>query len=283
MLRQWSFCLPLVAMGLAAPAAQASFLYSDFSSTSGLQLNGSAAPVGNVLRLTPAVGNQSGSAFTTNSTSLGSNASFSTYFQFRITNSGGIGDGDGVGADGIVFVIQTVSNNVGGAGGGIGYQNISPSLGVEFDTYNNGGGAGDPNGNHVGIDLNGSVNSVTTALEPTRFNDGQIWNAWIDYNGSTNVLDVRWSLSTIRPTLAQLTLTQDLAALLGQNTAFVGFTAGTGAAWGNQEILQWEFRDSFNPIDTAVPEPPAWTLAALGFVGLAAYRRRYRKSVLATA
>ena len=42
-----------------------------------------------------------------------------------------------------------------GAGGGIGYSDIPRSLGIEYDTWFN-GELGDPNGNHVGIDLGGT-------------------------------------------------------------------------------------------------------------------------------
>src|SRR4030095_1052781 len=131
---------------LAAPAAlflpslsaSADITYNDFSSTAGLQLNGAAAQVGNALRLVPSVLNSGGSAFTPSQVPLGGLNSFSTYFQFRITDPQGIVDEDGSGADGLVFVVQTQNNNVGGAGGGIGYAGITPSVGIEFDTYNNG-------------------------------------------------------------------------------------------------------------------------------------------------
>jgi hypothetical protein len=263
---------------LASLSASADFTYNDFSSTAGLQLNGNAAQVGNVLRLTPALAGQSGSAFTTALTPLGGLASFSTYFQFQITDSGGITDEDGSGADGIVFVVQTQNNNAGGAGGGIGYQGITPSVGIEFDTYNNGnaGGSGDPNGNHVGIDLNGSVNTplVDTAVEPTRFNDGNIWNAWVDYDGSSHNLEVRWSQTTTRPLLPQLVKNVDIqGTLLGATDAYLGFTAGTGSAWGNQDILNWQYVDEFAPI--GVPEPSS-ALFALGLVGMALRHRQRR-------
>lgn len=249
-------------------------MYTDFSNVNGLQLNGSAAQVSNVLRLTPATFNQSGSAFTTTAQPLGNLNSFSTYFQFRITNSGGVVPDDAVtGADGLVFVIQTVNNNAGGAGGGIGYQGITPSLGIEFDTYNN----GEISGNHVGVDLNGSVNSVAAVNEPTPFNNGQVWNVWVDYNGATDGLEVRWSMSTTRPSGSQLSYTVDLVSLLGQNTAYLGFTSGTGSAYGNHDILTWEYRDSFNPINQAVPEPASITLLGLGALGAAGYAGRLRR------
>ena len=110
----------LVAICLAAPPVCASTItFNDFSNTSGLTLNGNTTTAvtgdGTVLRLTPAATGQSGSAFTTSQISLGAGSTFSTFFQFRFTNPGGISP-----ADGITFVLQTVNNNVGGAGGGLG-------------------------------------------------------------------------------------------------------------------------------------------------------------------
>lgn len=262
---------------LASLSASASFSYNDFSSTAGLQLNGSAAQAGNVLRVVPSQFGSGGSAFTTAAVPLGNLASFSTYFQFQISNNNplGIGDGDGLGADGFVFTIQTVSNNVGGVGGGLGYLGINNSVGIEFDTFDNGVGVGDPDGNHVGIDLNGSVASTVTASEPTRFNDGSVWNAWVDYNGNSGDLEVRWSQSNVRPVAAQLASNVNLPAILGQNTAFLGFTAGTGAGASDHDILQWQYVDSFNPINPTVPEPSS-ALFALALIGTALNGRARR-------
>lgn len=262
----------LLGLAFVASAGATTLTYDDFSSVAGLQLNNDAGRVGNVLRLTPATTSQRGSAFSTSAITLASNVSFSTYFQFRITNSGGTADGDGVGADGIVFVLQTVSNTAGGSGGGIGYSGLANSVGVEFDTYNNLPQFGDPDGNHVGIDLAGSVLSVKTQLEPTRFNNGQIWNAWIDFNGATNLLEARWSLSAARPAAAQLSDTVNLASVLGSSTAFAGFTAGTGGGFGDQDILRWEFRDTFSPIDDSIPEPATFGLLAAGLLVIVARR-----------
>jgi len=143
---------------------------------------------------------------------------------------------------------------------------ITPSIAVEFDTHDNNVANGDPNGNHAGIDLNGSTNSVATAIEPVRFNDDQIWNAWVDYDGST--LEARWSLNAARPVAAQLSAVEDLSAILGQSTAFVGFTAGTGLGFETHDILNWTFADSYAPI-APVPEPVmhVWG-AAVGAVAL---------------
>ena len=64
---------------------------------------------------------------------------------------------NGGGADGIAFVLQPISTSLGSTGGGIGYQNISPSFAVEFDTCFN-STYSDPWYNHVAIQKNGNLN-----------------------------------------------------------------------------------------------------------------------------
>ena len=263
---------------LAYPYAQAATIcFSDFSDASILTLNGTATTTttgdGEVLRLAGAYTSQSGSA---SSTATISATNFSTAFTFRITEPGGVlADGNTEpGADGIVFVAQAVSSDIGGMGQGIGYSGISPSVGVEFDTWHNSAN-NDPDSNHVGIDINGNVNhgdgSPNTASVATRFDDGNIWYAWIDYDGTT--MEVRANQTGLRPEDALLSRDLDLVAILGQNTAYVGFTSGTGGDWGNHDILTWEYIDSYAPIG-AVPVPAAVWLFGSGLLGLVGMARR---------
>lgn len=263
----------------SSPQAAVVLDFNNFSDTTGLTLNGNAAQVGDVLRVTPALDGQAGSFFSTNKVSLAAGASFSTYFQFRFTSPDlFFCDGFGCGADGLVFVVQTVANNVGGAGGGIGYANIANSVGIEFDSWLN-GELGDESSNHVGIDRNGSLSSLTqrTVLEAD-FNNGDIWSAWVDYNASTTLIEVRLTTGSARPADAFLSLNIDLASTLGSNEAFVGFTSGTGASHANHDVLSWQLADNYEPIDPGnrVPVPGSLPLLLLGLsaLGWSARRRR---------
>jgi hypothetical protein len=240
---------PIVAAALALLAARAASAttvsFADFSNTTGLTLNGSAAATstndGAVLRLVPAVAAKSGSVFSSATVHA---ADFSTSFSFRITNPGGVTDAQGQqGADGFVFVVQPVSSSIGGAGSGLGYSGINPSLGVEFDIFFN--GASDTSTNHLGIDLNGNVNSVVAVPVSPRWDDGNRWYAWVDYNGTT--LEVRANQTGIRPVDPLLSRVVDIPTLIGQQDAYVGFTAGTGAAWAAHDVISWIYFDRFNP------------------------------------
>lgn len=293
-----------LAFGAFAPrAANATTItFNDFSNLAGLQLNGAARTIhtcdasGNtgcdavtdnlgrqVLRLTNNY-NQSGSEFSLATVSLANAASFSTAFTFRMSDipgGSGICDEDGCGADGIVFAVQSVSNTAGGFGQGIGYSGIPNSVGIEFDSWNN-GFQDDNNGNHVGIDINGNVNATVQYNIPTsgtgpvvgRLNNGSDWYGWVDYNGATDLLEVRLSMSSLRPLLPLLTHTVDLAAILGTTNAYVGFTSGTGAARNYHDIVSWQFNDDYEPI--GVPAPATLTLLVPVVAGLLGLRRRRR-------
>lgn len=68
--------------------------------------------------------------------------------------------GSGGGADGLVFVVQTVSSNVGSSGRGIG---------AKFDTYQN---TGDLSSNFVGVVLGGNITATASAASPYNLKGG---------------------------------------------------------------------------------------------------------------
>lgn len=254
-------------------------VFTNFNSTGGLTLTSSSTAAtttdGNVLRLVGATSNDVGAAFSTTQLNLANG--FSTAFDFRLSNRGGSSDGTAVGADGFVFTIQRAgASAIGAAGEGMGFLNIgAASVGVEFDTFQN-SNRGDPSSNHVGINTGGSVNSLATAPVGAEFDNGTKWSAWIDYNGS--ILEVRVSNNGVRPASANLTYSLNLANTLGGNAGFVGFTAATGGAYANHDILAWTYSDSFVPggvtAGLAIPEPSTYALLVLGLGAVLVVGRR---------
>jgi gliding motility-associated-like protein len=67
-----------------------------------------------------------------------------------------LGCKDGDGADGIVFILQTVPNSIGLPGGGMGFLGVNPSIGVALDTWQN-FDSNDPSYDHISIQANGSI------------------------------------------------------------------------------------------------------------------------------
>ncbi len=110
------------AAALPTSAQAGTFAYTDFSDTTGLQVNGSAAAIDiagrDLMRLTPPEAGKGGSVFNTQAIALTNDYGFSTRFTFTIGSNGDTIYGP-IGADGIAFVIQTQSNSVGGLGGAL--------------------------------------------------------------------------------------------------------------------------------------------------------------------
>jgi len=221
--------------------------YDTFNNSLPIKTNGDAVIENNYLLLTPDEPSRRGSAYYRNIIPLPNNGFFSTYFIFRIIGSTSR-------ADGFTFVIQPNSNTALGDGGGLlGYGTIPNSFAVEFDTYYN-ANLGDLNNNHTGIDVNGSVISISaTDLYNLGINiaNGTEYHVWIDYNGD---LQVRISTSNQRSSsILVLNLSDfDLLSFLGGNGGFIGFTGATGDQSEEHRILLWYFDNKYNPIDTSI-------------------------------
>ena len=211
--------------------------YNSFADVSRLKLNGSAIQVEDALRLTSAQKAQAGNVFFDEPIRVTDDTSFSTEFQFQI--SGGTD-----GADGFTFILQNDrqgDNALGDDGGGVGYRDLKQSIAIEFDTYK---GGGDPNNNHISILRDGNTsNALINADSIFDLNGGEILNAWIDYEGSSDVLEVYLSDTTVKPETAILSTTVDLIDILGDR-ARIGFGAGTGGKANNHDILNWSFASS---------------------------------------
>ena len=257
------FLIPLV-LGLSVDLASATTAnYADFSSTTGLTLNGNAAQVGNVLRLVPNVATQSGTAFLTTAISLDAATAFSSSFKFNVTTD------PGNPTDGFAFLLQNDpagKSALGTGGQGSGYVGLKPSVAVLFRGR-------DPN--LIGVITGGADGStLSPAWQPANYYtgaQGSFYNqdeyAWIDYNPGSKQLSVFLSTSSTKPGAAIMSTSVDVFGTLGSQ-AYVGFSAGNGGATGNQDILNWS-------LNTApVPEPTTSGMFALGLVALALARRR---------
>jgi len=206
-----------------------------------------------VLRLTPASGNQAGSAYYRNPQPV--SGGFTTTFTFRLSNT------SIPPADGLAFVVQNSSLEALGGGGQLMGYNYPNSMAVEFDTYTNGDGY-DPNANHVsvqscGTSTNspnhpGSASSCTVGLvnDDLGFTlaDGSVHTATITYDpqgGGQFGFKGLISLYIDGNSSPSLETSFDLSQIgLGGNNedhAWVGFTAATGASFENHDILSWSF------------------------------------------
>jgi uncharacterized protein YjdB len=198
------------------------------------------------IRLTPSEMWTAGSAWSTTKQPVA--GGFETRFAMRMSNPGPadllVGGNTAPGADGIVFVIQNLSQNaVGGQGVGIGYGGMSSSLAVEFDTWRN-SGEGDPSGNHVSIHTGGTgpnstdeSYSIGLAEIPGDLYDNQVHQVVIRYVPGT----ISVSLDGVVILTAPLNLTNvgGSSILDANGRAWAGFTSATGGAYGTHDILSW--------------------------------------------
>ncbi len=194
--------------------------------------NGDAKAIGGqCYELTPASGFKLGSVWYADKLDISKDFDLEFYLNF--------GSLDGNGADGIVFVLQTVGNRaIGQAGGGIGFEGFSPSLGIEFDTWQN-VDQGDPSADHIAIFKNGKVNhngsnqlrSAVSAI-PGNLNieDGKDHIVRIRWNATGKRMDV-WFDCNLRQSLF---LDIQSQIFNNQSEVFWGFTAATGGSVNRQ-------------------------------------------------
>ena len=201
-------------------------------------LNGDAEFIGgDCYQLTPALNTQNGTVW------YGDQLDLTEPFdiQFRMN----FGDIDANGADGICFVLHTQGTSaIGSSGGGMGYLNFGTSLGIEFDTWQN-GEYGDPLFDHIAIQRNGDINHnginniagpIQAAPLSENIEDGEFHTAQITWDPSVNLIQVFFDC-TLR-----LQGTQDLVNQIfnGENLVWWGFTAATGGSVNVQTVCLQE-------------------------------------------
>jgi hypothetical protein len=200
----------------------------------GLALNGFVKLNGTRLRLTDGGATEAGSGFYTTPLNI---QSFTTDFSFQLTNPN---------ADGIAFVIQNAGTTaLGPTGGGLGYGpdttggsgGIPSSVAVKFDLYNNAG----EGTNSTGLYSNGAspTTPATTLGGNVNLHSGDVFNVHITYSGTTLTMTI--TDATIPADTFTTSWTVNIPSTVGANTAYAGFTGGTGGQTATQDILTWTF------------------------------------------
>ncbi|MGI9473202.1 MAG: lectin-like domain-containing protein [Rubripirellula sp.] len=213
----------------------------------GIVFNGDASLVGDELQLTPAEKGQAGSAFFESPIAIDANTSFQSEFSFVM-------DGAGPGGDGFAFLVQNTANGtnaLGGAGGFLGYDGIgSKTVAVEFDTFAN--KAWDNSDNAITVTLNGQVaNTVATVDAPFTLDNGVTYHAWVDYSATSDRLTIYLSNTENKPQLAVLSTILKLDEVVG-DSAYFGFSAGTGGSTRSHRVLSWDVSLAAPPTNPSI-------------------------------
>ena len=202
------------------------------------QLNASVIGAAQVLDnncflITPAVNDQSGGVWYDNPIDFSND--FTIYYQSYF------GSNDADGADGMALVIKQNSNPaIGDTGAFIGYGGIDQSLIVEFDTFQNNGGAdqgpeafSDPTYDHIAIMKNGVADHASSSNlagpiqasdNSVNIEDGVDHEVKIEWISSSQTLKVYFDCNL------RLSITEDFKNTIfeGDSSVYFGFVGSTG-------------------------------------------------------
>ncbi|CAI5502209.1 unnamed protein product [Closterium sp. Naga37s-1] len=134
------------------------------------------------------------------------------------------------GNNGFAFVVSATDRV--GNGSGVGYGGMdSRSMAVEFDTMQD-KQHGDMSSPHVGLNIQGQVQSIAAVKSPFELTNRKAYTAWVDYEpgepGTIQVFLAATELKPEQPLLARrLALCEVLQAGAEQRAFFFGFVAST--------------------------------------------------------
>jgi hypothetical protein len=222
-----------------------------FSSTAGLTLNGSTVATNDTrLQLTNGGLNQAGTVFWSAPINI---QAFTTEFEFQLSSAQ---------ANGFTFCIQNAgATALGGNSAGLGYQGIPTSVAVKFNFYD----YQNEGGNSTGVYTNGEAPVLPTVdITPSgiQLNSGDSIQAQIAYDGTTLVLNLLDLVTQARFTMSQAI---NIPQVVGGNTAYVGFTGGTGGLTASQKILTWTYS-----VQSAPAPNPTFAMASSALANIQA-------------
>jgi legume-like lectin family protein/ASPM-SPD-2-Hydin domain-containing protein len=230
----------------SAAFAIASIGYGTGFTGSGMTLNGNATYSGSRLRLTDGGGDEASTAYFSTPVNI---QSFTTDFTIQLTNPD---------ADGMAFVIQNTGlTALGPSGGGLGYGPDTPgaapgignSVALKFDLYDNAG----EGQNSTGLYTNGaSPTTPAVTITNVDLQSGNPISVQVTYDGTTLAMTLT---DTVTGATFSNSWTINIPTTVGGNTAYVGFTGGTGGLTAIQDVLNWAFAS------TSVQSPTAPTVS----------------------
>ena len=218
-------------------------------STNKLTYNGSATINGTKAELTNGGNNQAGSVFPTSAVDV---TKFNSQFTFQLSAGSST-------ADGFTFCIQgNAPTALGPSGGGLGYGpdhtggtgGIINSMAVKFDLYNNQGEGVDSTGLYTGGVAPTNVGSIDLTPSGVDLHSGDTFQVTLSYDGTTLSVTIK---DTVTAKSASQSYTINIPTTVGNSTAYVGFTGGTGGLVATQDILTW----TFAPNATTSPNAPS--------------------------
>jgi hypothetical protein len=211
-----------------------------FGTITGLTLNGNAvASNDSRLQLTDGGLNEASSVFWNSPINI---QAFTSVFNFQLSEAQ---------ANGFTFTIQNQGPTaLGGDSAGLGYQNIQKSIAIKFNFYNY---------NNEGSDSTGFYTNGEAPLTPTvdispsgiQLNSDDGITATVTYDGTTLTLNL---LDGVTGDKFSYSAPENIPQIVGGNTAYVGFTGGSGGLSASQKISSWTY--------TTQAVPPAFTPAA---------------------
>lgn len=177
---------------------------------------------------------------------------------FEISVELSFGIEDTTGADGIVFVLQTDGiNALGEPGRDIGFKGIAPSLGVEFDTYENPPEQVAPeiSADHVAIVWGGDLGNVMAGpsqigADPTNIEDGDMHTARFVWDSVEEVFSIYFDGEQVILSNDVELYGYDLSMILGSQYAVWGFTSATGSYSNEHSVCIENLNAETEPLAT---------------------------------
>ena len=141
---------------------------------------------------------------------------------------------DSLGADGMVLMFCK-KKVMGGKGAGMGYLKLTPSLGIEFDTYQN-ATFGDPKEDHIAVLENGNIKHQNQDNKPIirvkNIEDCDYHSVILEWNASQSILTLKLDGKEI------IKYRKDIVQKIfkGQSSVYWGISAATGSDHNSHKV-----------------------------------------------